>query len=180
MKGIIFNLLEETTTAEHGEDHWDDLLDATGTAGSYTSLGSYEDEELVALVGAQARATHTEPACVLSRFGESATPLLADRYEPFFSPHPDTRTFLLTLNDVIHADVRKLYHGANPPHFDMDESDPSRLVMTYRSERRLCALAEGLIQGAARYYGEHVTIEQPQCMLKGDDHCAFHLTFETS
>ena len=43
--------------------------------------------------------------------------------------------------------------------------------MRYRSERRMCAFAEGLIEGAAEHFGERATIAQPQCMHRGDDHC---------
>ena len=38
MKGIIYNLLEEVVSAEHGEDTWDALVDAAGVDGIYTSL----------------------------------------------------------------------------------------------------------------------------------------------
>lgn len=180
MKGIIFNLLEETTTAAHGEDHWDDLLDQTQAVGSYTSLGSYDDAELVSLVSAHAAATHTDIPAALSGFGEASMPHLAGRYDVFFAPHCTTRAFLLTLNDIIHAEVRKLYPGANPPHFEIDDSDPAVLRMTYRSPRQMCTLAEGFIRGAAEHYREKVTIGRPACMHRGDDHCALHLTFETS
>ncbi|MBN3851729.1 heme NO-binding protein, partial [Paraburkholderia sp. Ac-20342] len=37
MKGIVFNLLEELVRREHGEDAWDDLLDAAHVQGAYTS-----------------------------------------------------------------------------------------------------------------------------------------------
>ena len=50
MKGIIFNLLEEVVTQEHGEEAWEDLLDRSGVEGAYTSLGSYPDQEFLALL----------------------------------------------------------------------------------------------------------------------------------
>jgi hypothetical protein len=46
VKGIVYNLLEEVVSAEHGEDTWDALVDAAGVDGVYTSLGSYADEDL--------------------------------------------------------------------------------------------------------------------------------------
>ena len=51
MKGIVFNLLQEVVTQHHGEDVWDDLVDAAGVDGVYTSVGSYSDDEMTALVG---------------------------------------------------------------------------------------------------------------------------------
>ena len=56
MKGIVFNLLEDLVVRDHGEDAWDDLLEEAGSDGAYTSLGSYDDAELLALVGAASTA----------------------------------------------------------------------------------------------------------------------------
>src|SRR4029450_10824779 len=55
MKGVVFNLLEEVVRRRHGEDTWDALLDQAGLAGSYTSLGSYPDEDMSKLVLAASR-----------------------------------------------------------------------------------------------------------------------------
>ena len=52
MKGIIFNLLEEVVVDAHGERVWDTLLDEAGVSGVYTSLGSYDDAEIMSLVSA--------------------------------------------------------------------------------------------------------------------------------
>ena len=49
MKGVIFNLLEQTVVAEHGEDFWDEALDRAALSGAYTSLGQYDDGEMTAL-----------------------------------------------------------------------------------------------------------------------------------
>ena len=36
MKGIIFNLLEDVVINDHGQDTWDELLNATALDGAYT------------------------------------------------------------------------------------------------------------------------------------------------
>ena len=41
MKGVVYHLLEEAVVEKFGADIWDDLLDDTGVAGAYTSLGNY-------------------------------------------------------------------------------------------------------------------------------------------
>ena len=175
MKGIIFNLVEEVIGDRYGEDVWDDLLDAAGLDGAYTSLGSYPDDELFRLVAAAAEKLEVPPDVVVRTLGEAAIPLLADRYPAFFAGHTSTKSFLLTLNDIIHPEVRKLYPGADVPEFEYDTSSPDVLVMTYRSRRRLCAFAEGLVEGAARQFGESVVFEQPRCMLRGDAACTFRI-----
>jgi hypothetical protein len=174
MKGIVFNLLEQLVTRDHGPDAWDDLLDAAGLDGAYTSLGSYDDAELGALVGAASQALGRPPAEIVRWFGRSAMPLFAASHPHFFAGHDGTRSFLLTVNDMIHPEVRKLYPGAGVPDFRY-EHDGDRLVMLYRSERRMCAFAEGLIEGAADHYGETVAITQPACLHRGDELCRLEI-----
>ena len=176
MKGIVFNLLEQVVSRDYGENTWDDLLSATGLMGAYTSLGSYPDEHLGKLVGAASEALHIPAQDVVRWFGREAMPALAQAYPAFFSPHTGTRSFLLTLNDIIHPEVRKLYPGADVPVFDFDTSSEEVLVMDYVSPRKLCAFAEGLIAGAAEHYGETASIEQPKCMGRGDSKCVLEIT----
>lgn len=177
MKGIIFNLLEEVVTHQFGANTWDDLLDAADLDGAYTSLGSYADEEAFKLVAAASAALKLPPADVLRWFGRSAMPLLAQRYPVFFEGHDSTRSYLLTLNSIIHPEVRKLYPGAATPVFDFDATDAKTLLIGYRSERKLCALAEGFMQGAADHYKESMQLKHPECMHNGAAKCLWELKF---
>lgn len=176
MKGVVFNLFEQLVVRDFGEDTWDVLLDASELDGVYTSLGSYADEDLAKLVSAAADALSMPADDVVVWFGRNALPLFAERYPQLFEPHASTRSFILTLNDIIHPEVRKLYPGIDVPEFDFDLRDEG-LVMGYRSPRKLCSFAEGLLLGAADHYGEQLTIEQPLCMKRGDVQCVLELTF---
>lgn len=177
MKGVVFNVLEELVTRNYGEDTWDALLERSRLDGAYTSLGSYPDEDLIKLVGVASDALEMPPDDVVRWFGRNALPLFVDRYPQLFEPHDSTRSFVLTLNDIIHPEVRKLYPGADVPEFDFDLSSNGALVMGYRSQRKLCAFAEGLLEGTAVHYGERLTIKQPQCMNRGDERCVLEITF---
>lgn len=177
MKGIVFNLLEQIVVCEHGEETWETLLDASGLDGVYTSLGNYEDEELFKLVGAASYALDVPPDDVVRWFGRNAMPLFAERYPRLFSKHRDARSFVLTLNEIIHPEVRKLYPGAIVPEFGFATSESRALGMDYYSPRKLCAFAEGLLLGAGDHYGETVSIEQPTCMNRGDQQCHLEITF---
>ena len=171
MKGIVFNLLEEVVVARHGEAAWDSLLDATNLSGSYTSLGSYPDEEVGKLVVAGADALGMTPAEVLRWFGREAMPLLAKRYPVFFAEHRTAQSFILSVNDIIHPEVRKLYAGAHCPFFRFEQRPDGALVMTYDSPRKLCALAHGFIEGAGDHFHESIGVEHLSCMHKGDPNC---------
>ena len=177
MKGIVFNLLEQVVTRDYGENTWDELLDSAALTGAYTSLGSYPDDHLGALVRAASRTLDLPAQDVIRWFGREALPALAEAYPAFFTPHTDTRSFLLTLNDIIHPEVRKLYPGADVPEFDFEASANGSLRMGYNSHRKLCAFAEGLIEGAAAQFGERVDIGQPTCMLRGDEQCVIEIAF---
>jgi len=182
MKGIIFNLFEEVVTTHIGEKAWDAILDTTGVDGAYTSLGNYPDEEFVKLLGTLSRQSGKSDRESLKWFGQLSMPFLARRYPEFFTAHSGMRSFLLSLNDVIHAEVRKLYPGAEVPMFEF-ETPPGpaahdTLIIHYRSKRRLCQLAEGFIAGASGQFKEQVAVTQPSCMLDGADICTLVCRFE--
>lgn len=179
MKGIVFNLLEAVVTAEYGADIWDSLLDAAKLEGAYTSLGSYPDDEIVALVGAASAALSLPASDILRWFGRKAMPLLAERYPMFFQNHRNARSFLLTLNHIIHPEVQKLYPGATTPVFDFGPSTDDTMVIGYRSDRKLCMLAEGFILGAADCFDETLQVEQSECMHHGAEKCIFTLTLSS-
>ena len=177
MKGVIFILLEKVVSEAHGDGVWEALLEKSGASGTYTSLGSYPDEELLGLVAAASEATGRPQGEILTWFGRKAMPLLRERYPDFFARHRQTIPFILTLNEIIHPEVRKLYPGAEAPDVGFRRSGPDELEREYRSKKKMCALAEGLIQGAADIFGETVTITQPRCMHRGDESCLMTCRF---
>ncbi len=108
MKGIYFNLLEAVVTRDRGEVTWDALLEAAGLDGAYTSLGSYPDDDLMKLVAAASSILGIPAEEVLRWVGREALPLEAERFPSFFSGHASAQSFILTLNDFVHPEVRKL------------------------------------------------------------------------
>ena len=175
MKGVIFNLVESVVRSERGDDAWDDVIDESGVSGAYTALGSYPDSDLVDIAQTVARQVGTDTSSVVRHVGQEGLELLARRYPEFFTPHEDVRSFLLTLNDIIHPEVRRLYPGALVPEFDYRMDEPGVLELVYRSERGRCDLAEGLVLGAGRHYGQRIGISQPVCVHLGDDHCVLRV-----
>ena len=177
MKGIIFNLLEQVVVENFGEDVFERMLDETGLDGAYTAVGTYGDDELFALVGAASKILGRPPDDIVRWFGNSSIPLLARRHKEFFAPHASAIAFVLTLNDVIHPEVRKLFPGAYAPDFDFDRIDEHTIAIGYDSLRGLCMFAEGLVEGAAAYYGQEVDISQSRCTQRGDDKCVLVCRF---
>src|SRR5205807_6193394 len=144
----------------------------------YTSLGSYPDAELAKLVLAASSVLQQPPDTVLRFFGAEALPLLAAKYPAFFLGHTGTQSFLLTLNDIIHPEVRKLYPGAEVPDFTFSSFDDGALLIGYDSPRQLCELAAGFVFGAGDHCGESVAVDQPACMHRGTAACILRCRFE--
>jgi hypothetical protein len=174
---MVFNLLEEILTRRFGEAFWDDLLDESAIDGAYTSLGNYPHQQFVTLLAGAAGPLGLSTDDAIRWFGREAMPLLAQRFPGFFAPHREARSFVLTLNEIIHPEVRKLYPGADIPVFDFDTRSLDSLVLGYRSTRGLCLFAEGLIEGAAAHYGQSVEITQRTCTRRGDQRCEIVMRF---
>jgi hypothetical protein len=177
MKGIVFNLLEEVVRRQYGERTWDDLLDAAGADGSYTALGTYSDAEIVGLVDAASSALGLAPREVLRWFGREAMGLMAERFPGLFKEHRSSRPFILSVNSIIHPEVRKLYVGAACPYIDLREEGDGTLTVGYRSARQMCGLAQGFMEGAAAHYGETIAVDHRQCMGSGDPKCTMAVTW---
>lgn len=179
MKGVVFNLLEQVVVASLGDDAWDHLLADANLKGAYSSLGSYPDRDMQALVQVLASAQQKSEQEVLQWFGRAAMPLLFQRYPRFFAAHTEVRAFVLSVNEFIHPEVRKIYPGAEVPRFVFRQEGDDGLLMEYRSPRKLCALAHGFIEGAADHYQEAVVVTHLQCMHRGDALCVCRISSTT-
>jgi hypothetical protein len=177
MKGIVFNLLEGAVVDAHGPDAWEQVLEDAGVDGAYTSLGNYPDDEALALVAAICERVGEPADAVLRDFGRAALPALVARFPEFAAGHRSAKSFLLRLDDTIHPEVVKLYPDARPPRFRFEDPAPHVLVMHYVSERRLCAMAEGMIEASAAHFGESLALDHPECMRRGAARCTFVATF---
>ncbi len=178
MKGLLFNVLEEVVASEHGDDAWDELLETAELDGAYTSLGSYPDEQMTQLIRAAGTLFGRPADEVLRHFGRRALPIFAKRFPALFEGRRSTRDILVALNSIIHPEVRKIYPGAEVPSFDFHTSTLGQLIMGYASSRRLCLFAEGLIEGCADLFEEHLSVQQSLCVRKGNAICLFVVSFD--
>jgi predicted hydrocarbon binding protein len=179
MKGIIFNLLEDFLRENLGEEQFEELIDGCDlkTKEPFVGPGSYPDEDLLAIVDRAVEVMGITWTETLRAFGEFCVGRLARKYPSLFDRHHDAKSFLKTINGLHSVEVKKLYAGARPPEFVMEDPSPGRLVMRYMSERKLCALAEGLIEGVAEHYRSSIRCRQRQCVLEGGTWCEFELEF---
>lgn len=176
MKGIVFCVLGQMVESRLGLEGWNQVLDIVQprSGGVYTTGETYVDEELLSLVNVVSKKMGMTNNAMLREFGLFAMKSFSELYPHFFEGHT-LRTFLESIHDVVHVEVRKLYMGATPPTFRYETATEKGLVMTYESTRKLCSLGEGLIEGAARYFQVAVSIHHTACMHRGDSHCRFEI-----
>ncbi|QJY41326.1 guanylate cyclase [Vibrio cholerae] len=82
-------------------------------------------------------------------------------------PHKrNLKTFLLSVDKVIHKELQRLYPNAYLPQFE-NRVEEKTLTMSYYSKRQLCAAAEGLILGAANQFNQPVKLLSPSACIAG-------------
>jgi hypothetical protein len=159
MKGIVFTEFLEFVGASQGEDFVDDMVAEAGLAdAAYTSVGTYDFNELSRLLGAYCALTGESSALALNGLGRHLCGVFQKKFPEVFTGCGGLLDFLRSVDGHIHVEVRKLYPDAELPRFEEISGDPNRLVLDYISCRPLADLAIGLIEGASEYYREKVAI----------------------
>jgi predicted hydrocarbon binding protein len=179
MKGIIFNLFEDFVTENFGLEVWSDVLETANPQSGKVFIApkTYPDEDFLSLVSATVQIKDIDLSITVKSFGKFALDKLANRYEEFLTPHKSAKEFLLSMNSVIHVEIKKLFEGSEPPEFTYEDTAENKLTMHYSSKRKLCVLMEGFLEGVADYYGIRINYNQRRCMHKGDKECIFDLEF---
>ena len=178
MKGAVFIAFNEMVEGDLGLATWETLLREVQptSQGVYTSVEDYPDEELFALVETLAEVTQKPAAELIRYFGRHLFDALATKYPMLIENEEDFFRFLMGIDDVIHKEVRKLYDNPNLPDLRYDPPEGDTLTLYYRSPRKLCILAEGLIAGAAQHYGVDYDLSHGPCMHSGAEECRFLIT----
>jgi hypothetical protein len=154
MKGILFTDFVEFMERE--------LPAAAGEVaiGAYSPLGSYPEDELLALVARAGEAAGLPASDVLRRFGAHLFRTLATLYPVFLDGVGSAFELLGGIETYVHGEVKKLYPDAEFPGFEVRSRAPGRLELVYRSRRPLADLAEGMIRGCIAWFGDRVDLDR--------------------
>jgi hypothetical protein len=157
MKGVVFTEFLEMVEDRFSAEMVDDIIEGCNLAsgGAYTAVGTYPHGEMVSMVVALSERSGLAVRDLLLAFGEHLFGCFAHGYPSFFAHQTNAFDFLAGIEQVIHAEVLKLYPDAQLPRFTVEEHTPQRLVLLYSSERHFEDLAEGLMRGCMAYFGEH-------------------------
>jgi predicted hydrocarbon binding protein len=170
MHGLIFASLRDYCRERVGADATREIFEGR----MYTITEAHPDEELARLLRRAAPTLGLEGDELLRDFGAfTAEKMFTRLYPSFFALAGDTRSFLLTIEDLIHELVRATIPNAEPPALKIRPAGADACEIEYTSPRRLCRLLEGLVVGTARHYGETVEIVEVSCMRNGAPACRF-------
>jgi Haem-NO-binding len=153
MMGMVFTELLDMVEERHSLDVVDKVLARAGARGSYTSVGNYDDAELVAIVVALSEESGVPVPDLLHAYGEHLFGRFYTLFPQFFDVHGDALAFLRGLESHVHTEVRKLYPVAHPPLFSSVERADGGIDLDYRSRRALGVFARGLLEACLRHYG---------------------------
>ena len=179
MKGVMFTTFEDFVIDNFGHDALDALYDAVPEVGDavFVAVDSYPDAWLLALLGKACEMTGLDRDTALRAFGTYTLKKLVAAHPVFTDAHDHPKPFLMAVHGVIHVEVHKLMPGTTTPSILCTDTGPDSLGMEYRSERGLCTLAEGLLEGACEHYGVGVTHTHDSCKHRGDDACTWSIQF---
>lgn len=172
MKGVVFTEFMELVESRMGLEMLDRIITEAKLPndGAYTAVGTYDHAELVRLVRALSNASGLSEAQLIHLFGEHLFQRFSEGYKALFADSRTVFDFLSRIDDVIHVEVRKLYPDAELPTLPCERTAPDTLVMLYSSPRGFGDLAEGLIAGCIKHFGENITLSRTDLPQEGALH----------
>jgi predicted hydrocarbon binding protein len=182
MKGSIFRHFESFVTDNWGVEFFEDILDGVDllTEGSFLGPGDYPEEDLLAIVGATITKLDIPLPNVLRLFGKYLFPQLAGDAPVFLVGATDLRTFLQSVDTVIHVEVKKLWPQAYLPRVNCATKGETGMVIEYQSKRQMCQLFLGLVEGAVENFDTSVDWDETTCTHRGDEVCTFQFNFKAA
>ena len=161
MKGIVFTEFLDMVEKKFGYEMVDHIIENSDleSEGIYTAIGTYDHAEIIQLLMNLSGKTEIDPQLLLTEFGEYLFDTFLASYPQFFEAAGNTFEFLASIDSHIHVEVQKLYPEATLPRFESEVKD-DKMIMIYRSERKMSSLAYGLITKSIKYYKEDLIIEK--------------------
>lgn len=162
MKGIVFTEFLDMVEQKFGYEVVDSIIESSEleSNGVYTSIGTYHHFEIIQLLGNLSDTVKIDKGTLLKEFGKYLFDTFYKTYPTFFTSVDNAFDFLISIDKHIHVEVLKLYPDATLPKFETHIDDQKQLVMTYKSERKMSPLAEGLIEKSLLHYNENCSINR--------------------
>jgi len=160
MKGIVFDEFLQMVESVYGLQTVDTIITNSylPSGGAYTSVGTYDFNEMVELVTNLSKEIDVPVPSLLYRFGHYLFDSLVKAHPEVVSSYKSPIALVASIEDHIHVHVRKLYPNAELPTFTILEQDEKSLRLIYTSSRGLYMLAKGLMERTFEYFGQKVEV----------------------
>jgi len=161
MKGLVFTEFLTMVETGFGLATTDTVIEAaeSKTKGGYTSVGTYDSIELIKMVEKLSRLVKQPRQLLIRAFGKHLHTIFLKKFRDFYSANDNTFDFLISVENLIHIEVKKLYPDAELPTFTFDSPSEDTLFVYYESKRPLADLAHGLIEATINHYSEDIEIK---------------------
>jgi predicted hydrocarbon binding protein len=179
MKGVINKGIQELVLDKFGSEAWEKIKQSAGCSEPFFAASNdYPDEMSVALIQAASQVSGLPAEVVCIEFGKYwVNHTGKDTYPSYYTmAGTNARQFLLSMGKV-HEHVTRSILNASPPGLEYEELPDGKLLMHYRSSRRLCAVLRGLILGVGEHFDEKLDVKELRCFHKGADRCTMEVTF---
>ncbi len=162
MKGIVFCEFLDMVDTAISPDMTEKIIEQCDlpSGGVYTTVGTYDHDEIITLVAALSKETGAPVAELVKTFGLHLFGRFVALYPQFFEGVENVFDFLDTVDAKIHVDVRKLYPEAQLPSICCERVGEDRLELLYESGRAMGDLAEGLIESAITHFDENISMSR--------------------
>ena len=128
------------------------------SGGIYTAVGTYDHQELIAMVIRLSQITEIPLPDLLQTYGQNLFGKLMETLPQIIPKNQDCFQFIKAIDSYIHVEVEKLYPDAELPRLRCDEVGHDKLLLHYSSCRPFAKVAEGLLLGCADYFNNAFTL----------------------
>lgn len=173
MHGIILYGLKHFVVDEYGDDAWNAVLqEADVDQTLFIPSTTYSDDVVLEIVTTGAELTGAEPAELQYEFGRYIVPSLVETYGVHVDTNWSSLELIENVETYIHEALRQKDLGEyTPPGLGAERNGPDAVLVTYASDRQLCHVARGILDGIADYYDESWTVTEQTCMHDGASRC---------
>ena len=178
MMGMVFTGFVELIENEFGYETLDSLFESCDldSEGIYTSVGSYDHEELLQLVAKLSEISSVPVNELVRLFGKKLFAELIGGHPEIASEITDSFDLLSKIDSYIHVEVYKLYPQAELPKFSCERLGDDVIRLHYQSNRPFATFAEGLLDGCADYFKENFEIIRTPETIDSETDVIFNIT----
>jgi hypothetical protein len=160
MKGIVFTEFLDLVELKFGLGMVDKIITESKleSKGIYTSVGAYNFSEMLQLLQRLSARTGIDIDNLLLVYAEHFFSVIKDSYPGLLNTYKDPIEMISSIENHIHAEVRKIYPDAEPPTFLIERKTEDSLIMIYTSSRAMHHFGLGLMNKTFEHFNTKATI----------------------